>query len=68
MRDSPDLQPAMRPSGDGPRPPGTGMKTLRNGWAVARLAVLIAVTGIGAAAVVAIAVAALVIAVNGSLP
>lgn len=49
------------------REAGTGVKALRKSWALSRWAILILVVGFGAAAVVAIAMAALAALVNASI-
>jgi hypothetical protein len=46
---------------------GTGVKALTKGWALSRWALLIALVGLGAAAIVAIAMAALAALVNASV-
>ncbi len=66
--DRPDDRRATRP--DDPelhRESGTGVKALRKSWALSRWAILILVVGFGAAAVVAIAMAALAALVNASI-
>jgi hypothetical protein len=65
---SPAPQPAMPPLRYGARPrPTVGMRVARRGFAVVRLAFLVAFTGVLVAAVVGTVVAALIIAVNGRL-
>lgn len=76
-------QPAMRSGSSGARPEdrratraddpdlhrerGTGVKALTKGWALSRWAMLIVLVGLGAAAIVAIAMAALAALVNASV-
>jgi hypothetical protein len=73
----------MRPGSSGARPDerratraddpdlhrerGTGIKALTKGWAFSRWAMLIVLVGLGAAAIVAIAMAALAALVNASV-
>ena len=45
----------------------TSVRALRNGWALTRWAALIALVGLGAAVVIAIAMAALAALVNSSI-
>ena len=76
-------QPAMRSGGGGARPDDrqstraadralgeesrAGMRALRNGWALSRWVALVVLVGLGAAAGVAIAMAALAALVNASV-
>ncbi len=76
-------QPAMRPGNGRARPDdrranraddpdlhrdrGTGVKALTKGWALSRWAMLIVLVGLGTAAIVAIAMAALAALVNASI-
>ena len=76
-------QPAMRSGGGGARPGDrqstraddpalgeesrAGVRALRNGWALTRWAALVVLVGLGAAAGVAIAMAALAALVNASV-
>jgi hypothetical protein len=76
-------QPAMPPGASGARPDdrratraddpdlhrerGTGVKALTKGWALSRWGILIVLVGLGAAAIIAIAMAALAALVNASV-
>ena len=66
---SPDAQPATPPTVFGTRQrPNLALRTARRGWALARTGVLIVLTGLLAALVVATLFGLLVIAINGKLP
>ena len=66
---SPDAQPATPPTVFGTRQrPNLALRTARRGWALARAGVLIVLTGLLAALVVATLFGLLVIAINGKLP
>jgi hypothetical protein len=65
-------QPAMPPEWIGARAPmprgGFGRRAARRGWALVRAIVLVALTGLLVAMIVATIFGALVIAINGKLP
>jgi hypothetical protein len=66
---SPDAQPATPPTFFGTRPrPNLALRTARRGWALVRTAVLVFLTGLLVALVLATLFGALVIAINGKLP
>ena len=66
---SPDAQPATPPTYFGTRPrPNLALRTARRGWALVRTGVLIFLTGLLVALVLATLFGALVIAINGKLP
>jgi len=59
----------MRPPPDGiARPPSLAARLGRRGWALLRTAVLVALTGLLVAGVIATMFSGLLIAINGRLP
>jgi hypothetical protein len=66
---SPTAQPATPSTPYGARPaPRRGVRAARRGWALVRTIVLVALTGLLIAVVVATIFAGLIIAINGALP
>lgn len=68
LQGSPNRQPATPPLLFGARRPNVGIRMARRGWAFVRMVVLLALSALLVATVIATALGALVIVVNGRLP